>query len=104
MCSDHQSCHSQPLIDTVAAAIGEAVASLASLLMEEGAGEQALELALHVLDYAASSQSTIDYNGRLRADLEAHMTRQQVEAVQARAQAQTFDAVVKEVLKQAELA
>ena len=101
MCSDHQSCHSQPLIETVAAAVGEAVASLASLLMQEGAGEQALEVALHVLDYAASSQSTIDYTGRLRADLEAHMTRQQVEAVKAWAQARTFEAVVDEILREA---
>ena len=72
--------------------------------MQEGAGEQALELALHVLDYAVSSQSTTDYTGRLRADLEAHMTRQQVEAVKAWAQARTFEAVVDDVLKQVESA
>ena len=65
---------------------------------------QALELALQVLDYAASSQSTKDYAGRLRSELEAQLTRQQVEAAQARAQARTFEAAVDEVLKQVESA
>ena len=84
-------------------ALAEAVASLASLLMQEGAGEQALKLALHVLDHAATAQSTKDRAQLLRIELEAQLTTQQLEAAQLRVHAKTFEAVVEDVLKRADL-
>ena len=80
-------------------ALTEAAASLASLLRREGAGEQALQLALQVLDHAASAQSTKDRAGDLRAELEAQLTRTQIEAIQAHAREKTFEAIVENLLK-----
>ncbi len=44
-----------------------------------------------------STRETKDCAAHLRAELEAQLTRPQVQAAQARAQAQTFEAVVNEV-------
>jgi tetratricopeptide (TPR) repeat protein len=81
----------------------EALVGLASLQVKQGDMEQALELLLMVLNHPASLQETKDRAARLRSDLEAQLTRQQVETAQARAQTQTFEAAVAEVLKQTEL-
>ncbi len=79
-------------------ALTEAAASLASLLRQEGVGEQALELALHVLDHAASAQSTRDRAGRLRAELEAYLSPRQIEMARTRACDRSFDALIEEIL------
>jgi tetratricopeptide (TPR) repeat protein len=78
----------------------EALAGLASLQVKRGELEHALELLWVVLNHPASFQDTKNHAAGLRADLEAQLTRQQVEAIQARAQATTFEAAVTEVLKQ----
>jgi hypothetical protein len=80
----------------------EALVSLASLQVKQGDREHALELLLMVLNHPANLQETKDRAARLRSDLEAQLTWQQAEAAQARAQAKTFEAVVEEVLRQAE--
>ncbi len=81
----------------------EALAGFASLQAKQGDMEHALELLLIVLNHPASLQETKNRAARLRAELEAQLTSQMVEAAQARAQAKTFEAVVDEVLKHADL-
>jgi hypothetical protein len=78
----------------------EALAGFASLQAKQGDMEHALELLLMVSNHPASFQETKDRAARLRAEVEAQLTRQQVEAAQAGAQAKTFEAVVDELLKQ----
>jgi tetratricopeptide (TPR) repeat protein len=77
----------------------EALAGLASLQAKQGDREQALELLLMVSNHPASLQGTKNRAARLRAELEAPLTRQQMEEAQARALAKTFEAVVDEVFK-----
>lgn len=79
----------------------EALSGLASLQAKQGNLEYAFELLLIVLNHPASVQDTKDRAAHLRTGLEAQLTRQQVEAVQGRVQAKTFEAVMDEVLKQA---
>ena len=80
----------------------EAIIGIASLRAKRSDIEPALELLLMVLNHPASIQETRNRAAYLRAELEAQLTRQQVEAAQTRAQAKTFEAVVDEVLKQVE--
>ncbi len=77
----------------------DTLVGLATLLSREGTIERALELLAHVLNHPASMKETRDRAERLRAEWEAQLTPQQVEAVQARAQARTFKAIVEEILK-----
>jgi hypothetical protein len=79
-----------------------ALIGLASLRAKGGDWEHALEMTLMISNHPASSHDTRDRAARLRAELEAQLTRQQVEAVQARARVKTFEATVDEVLKQAD--
>jgi tetratricopeptide (TPR) repeat protein len=79
-----------------------ALIGLASLLAKRGDREPALELLLIILNHPASSHDTRNHAVHLRAELEAQLTSQQVEAVQVRVQAKTFEAAVDEVLKQAD--
>ena len=81
----------------------EALVGIASLQAKRDDIEQALELLYIVSNHPASNQDTKNRAARLRAELEARLTRQQVEAAQVRAQGNTFEAVVDEVLRQAEL-
>jgi tetratricopeptide (TPR) repeat protein len=76
----------------------EALAGIASLQVKQGDMEHALELLLMVLDHPASTQGTKERAAGLRAELEAQLTSQQVEAAQAQAQAKSFEAVVDELL------
>ena len=82
----------------------EALAGFASLRANRGDLEQALELLLIVLNHPASVQDTRNRAAHVRIELEAQLTRQQVEAAQVGVQAKTFEAVVDEVLKQTRLA
>jgi len=78
----------------------EALVGLASLQMKRGHRERSLEWLLIVLNHPASIQETRDRADRLRTELEAQLTRQQVEALQARAWEQSFDQVVSQILGQ----
>jgi hypothetical protein len=80
-----------------------ALVGFASLQAKRGDKEHALELVVIVLNHSASTQETKGRAGRLHAELEAQLTRQQVEAAQVRAQSKTFEAAVVEVLKQTEI-
>jgi tetratricopeptide (TPR) repeat protein len=77
----------------------EALAGFASMYTKQGNKEQALELLLVVLNHPAIFHSTKDRAAHLRAELEAQLTPQQVEAVQARTQANNFEAAMHEVLR-----
>jgi predicted ATPase/transcriptional regulator with XRE-family HTH domain len=76
----------------------DALTGLAHLQARNGRAEGALELIFCVLSHPASTQETKDRAGQLSAQLESQLTPQQVEAVQARAQARTLDALVTELL------
>jgi len=78
----------------------EALLGLAGLEAKKGNRERALELLFMVLSHAASSEETKNRAGRLGEELRALLTRQQIRAVQARAQAASFDAVVKDLMGQ----
>ena len=76
---------------------------LAGLQPKRGNSARALEWLLIVLNHPAIIQETRDRAEQLRNELEAQLTKQQVEAAWARAQAQPFETVVNKVLRQAEL-
>jgi len=80
----------------------EALAGFASMYTKQGNKEQALELLLVVLNHPAILSSTKDRAAHLRAELEGQLTPQQVEAIQARMQANNFETSVHEVLEEAE--
>jgi tetratricopeptide (TPR) repeat protein len=76
----------------------EALVGLASLHAKRGAMVDALDLLLIVLNHPASLQETKDRAARLRTDLEAQLTPQQVTSARERAQAKTLDAAIDEAL------
>jgi predicted ATPase/transcriptional regulator with XRE-family HTH domain len=78
----------------------ESLVGMAGLKTKRGDMEQALELLLIVLNHSSSLKDTRDRAERLQRELEVQLTNQQVEAVQTRVQAKTFEAVVDEILKQ----
>ena len=75
----------------------EALTGLAHLQARNGAAEQALEISLYVSSHPASAQQTKDRARKLRAQLEAQLTPQQIEAIQARAQARTMDELIPQI-------
>lgn len=76
----------------------DALVGLASLRAKWGYVVDALVLVLFVLDQPAINQSTKDRSTRLRAELEAQLTSQQVEEALAQARSKTFEAVVADFL------
>ena len=78
----------------------DALVGLASLQARQGEMEPALELLLIILNHTASPQETRNRATHRRAELEAQLTSQQVEAAQVRVRAKTFETAVAEVLKQ----
>jgi tetratricopeptide (TPR) repeat protein len=77
----------------------DVLVGLADLGAQAGEAEGALGLSICVVGHSASTQETKDRAGQLRAQLESQLAPGQVEAVQARAQARPFDAVVQEILE-----
>jgi predicted ATPase len=76
----------------------DALVGLAHLQARAGEAQQALELSMCVVSHSASTQEAKDRAQQLRTQLESQLTPQQVEAVQERAQAKTFDVLVTELL------
>jgi hypothetical protein len=76
----------------------EALVDIATLKAKHEHIEQALELSLMVLNHPASLPETKNRADRLRAELEAQLTSQQLEAAQTRAKAKTVAAAVEEIL------
>ncbi len=81
----------------------ESLVGIASLQAKQGDMEHALKLLLIVLHHPSSIQDTRDRAQRLQRELEAQLTIQQVEEVQARVRANTFESIVDEVLNQDDL-
>lgn len=81
----------------------DALLGLAALHAQEQQPELALELLLHTLRHPALRQETRGRAEELRATLEAQLTLPQQEAVQARAQARDFEAIVTEIIAALEL-
>jgi predicted ATPase/class 3 adenylate cyclase len=76
----------------------DALIGIAALDAKEGSIISALELLGHIRHYPISSQEAKDRAERLRAEVVAQLTPQQIEVAQARVQAKTFEAVVAEIL------
>jgi predicted ATPase/transcriptional regulator with XRE-family HTH domain/cytochrome c553 len=76
----------------------DALIGLAYLEGQAGQTEQALELSICVSCHSASTQEAKDRAEQLGAELEAQLTPQQLEAVQARTQTKSFDTLVTELL------
>lgn len=74
----------------------DALMGLAHLQARTGQAEAALELSLCVSSHPSSTHAAKDRAGHLRAELEPHLTPQQVDAIQA--QARCFEALVTELL------
>jgi tetratricopeptide (TPR) repeat protein len=79
----------------------EALVGIASLRAKSGEMQSAFELLLIALNHPACDQETKNRADHLRAELEAQLTRQQVEAAERWVTAKTFEAVVEEILQQA---
>jgi len=79
----------------------EAFVGIATLKAKQRNIEQALELSLIVLNHPASLQEVKNRADRLRPELEAQLTRQQVAAAHTRATATTFEAAVEAILQHA---
>jgi predicted ATPase/DNA-binding XRE family transcriptional regulator len=77
----------------------EALAGFASLLAKQGDREHAIELLLIVMYHPASTQETKNRASRLRAELESQLSSQQIESIQMRANAKTFEDVVRDLLE-----
>lgn len=72
----------------------DALVGLATLIVDDGAGERALQLCMVVLNHPATSHESKDMAARLRDQLEAQLTPQQIEAAHARAQSLTLEGLV----------
>ena len=70
-----------------------ALAGLAALDVKDGRHEQALEMTLFVLTHPASTQETRSRAEKLRAELEAQLTPEQIKAAQSRARSMTLDSL-----------
>jgi len=76
----------------------DALAGLANGAAQNGEPEAALAQAVLVRDHPATKQGTRAQVAQLGTELAAQLTRQQIAAVEARTKAQSFDAVVTELL------
>ena len=76
----------------------DALVGITAVRAKAGAAEPALELAAYILHHPASSKETQERAAQLGAEVQAQLTPPQIEAAQARAQAQTLEALVAEIL------
>ncbi|HEX9076593.1 MAG TPA: hypothetical protein VF932_12485, partial [Anaerolineae bacterium] len=78
----------------------EALVGLASLQANRGDAQSALELLLIVLNHPASLQETKNRAEKLRLELEARLTPQQIEIAATQVQTSSLDLVIAQVLEQ----
>jgi tetratricopeptide (TPR) repeat protein len=78
----------------------EALAGFASLHAKQGNLEYALELLLIVLNHSASFKETKNRASHLQAEVEAQLTKHQIDTAVERVQSKSFESAVEEVLKQ----
>jgi len=79
----------------------EALVGIASLRAKRGETQSALELILIVLNHPACDQETKNRASALQAELEAHLTLVEIEAIQAHTGEKAFEAVVEDLLQMA---
>ena len=72
---------------------------MAEIHAAQGREEAAMELAMQVEKHPAVTQDTKDRAIQLRTELEDRLTQQQIESIQARADANTFENVVGDLIK-----
>jgi predicted ATPase/transcriptional regulator with XRE-family HTH domain len=77
-----------------------ALTGIAALHAKNGATERAYELATYCWQHPSSNWQTKDRAERLRADLEARLTPEQIEAARSRAQSMTLDSLAQELTSQ----
>lgn len=75
-----------------------ALIEIAEIEMSNGNIELALELVMRCLQYPATQQEVTERAESLHAELITQLTLQQIEAVKVRAQAQTLESLVQEIL------
>jgi predicted ATPase len=74
-----------------------ALAGLAALDVKDGRHEQALEMTLFVLAHPAGTQETRSRAEKLRAELEAQLTPEQIQMAQSRARSMTLDSLMQDL-------
>ena len=74
-----------------------ALAGLAALELKEGRHKQALEMTLFILAHPAATAETRSRVEKLRANLQAQFTSEQIEMAQSRARSMTLDALVQDL-------
>jgi len=72
----------------------DALAGLARMLADDADDERALELVVHILQHPAATHAAMIRTEQLRAEVEARLTPQQLEAAHTRARMRNFDQVV----------
>jgi tetratricopeptide (TPR) repeat protein len=98
----------QCFVETLAVALGgsfyanavEALIGFAVVQSRKGSKAWALELALHAQQHPAATDHTWTRAEKLRAELAAQVTPQQIEEVEAQAAAKTFETAVAEILRE----
>lgn len=74
-----------------------ALAGLVALDVKDGRHEQALEMASFVLAHPAGTQETRSRAEKLRAELEAQLTPEQIKAAHSRARSMTLDSLARDL-------
>ena len=77
----------------------EAMTGMARWSAQQGAPEQALVSVFFVLNHSAATEQTKEAARQLRAELEPRLSPDEIEAIQVRVRAKTFEAVVEDLLK-----
>jgi tetratricopeptide (TPR) repeat protein len=80
----------------------DALSKIAMLLIDDGASERALALCAHILHSPAATHATREHTIQLRAKLLATMPPHQAVAAEERGRTQPLDALVADVLQNAE--
>jgi predicted ATPase len=89
----------QQAIDAHATSLAlDLLARWTDLQVQAGQTEQALELSLCVLGHSASPQEAKDRAAQLRTQVRTQLAPQQIQAIEARSQTKSFDALVAELL------
>ena len=77
----------------------DSLSGMAEIHAAQGREEAAMELAMQVEKHPAVTQETKERAIQLRTELEDRLTQQQIESIQARADANTFENVVGDLIK-----
>jgi tetratricopeptide (TPR) repeat protein len=81
----------------------EAMTGMARWSAQQGTAAQALVSVFFVLNHPAATEQTKEAARQLRVELESRLSPDEIEAIQERVRVKTFEAVVEDVLKRADL-